>query len=77
MSSTMSCLIKFSVFHNATFQSAMICTAPELETLHFTKPQRLVRSLEDTAAMQQNESSVCYSPETQNTAEGGLNKNQG
>lgn len=44
---------------------------PELETLHFTKPLRFVRSLQDTAVMQQNES---CSPETQHTAEGVLAK---
>lgn len=57
--------------------SAIISTTPELETFHFTKPQRFVRSLLDTAVMQQNESSVYCSPETQYTAEGVLNKSRG
>ncbi|KAA8580537.1 hypothetical protein FQN60_013495, partial [Etheostoma spectabile] len=53
----------------------MISTTPELQTV-LRKPQRSVRSLLDTAVMQQNENSLCCSPETQCTAEALLNKSQ-
>lgn len=74
ISNNITCSVTFSL-NKVTF--TLQCLAPELETFHIAKPRRFVRSLLDTAVMQQNESSVCCSPETQYTAEGVLNKSRG
>lgn len=66
----------FSPSYQSYLHSVVFSTTPELETLLSTKPQRFVRSLRDAAVMQQNESSVCCSPETLCTAQGVLNKSR-